>query len=499
VELPVPQLGDGHGDSRLDLVTHVLYEEADDHGLSLDEIDFLASMARTQHERSHWPRFHGTSIGHLLNLLRHSRHTTAVTALRGASPAAAPRIRAKRHSGVPLWSIEQAYDPSVAGEGFAIMGQAWVDSYWLWNAIFDSSTLSGIRSHPDESAPYGLADAWLHSAGVAGSAEYPGNEIARAWLQGPIIGCATDHGDLTTRLLWECASTLDELLPPELEDYDSTLPVQEPILNGTFTEAHQRLAQIKLNETAYGLPARVANDCCSNLSILALLLLIDFALNPPLPMFGAAQESVPWGGFYPPERFLRCAPYGHILSSLTSSWQDDLSDLPNAYDLLSALTGLAYFAPSDATLSRVPSVRRAVDGPYAFHDALVSTSSKLLWLRGDAPAAIVLPHSSRRVARIPGFDQDPPADLPLVQQLGHHEAIALMPFGDPEVAVFLRSAVQTHMVDWMVNGIGGLEIRIPRGYSLEDLEGEALTALACSIEWPEDLLRDCLRAGSAVR
>ncbi len=493
MELPAPVLGHGHGSSCLDVVTQVLYDDVDEHGVAFEDLDLLAAMARSQHELSHWPRFHGASVGHLLNLLRYTRNAMALKALRSVGPSAADGIAVKRRSGVPLWSIEEPFDPSVGGELFAISGQCWVDSYWLWNALFDMSPLQKLRSHANESAPYAVADVWLGSEGFAGSSGYPGNEEARQWLSGPFFASGTDHGLLTTRLLWECASSLDELLPAELEDWDSRLPIQALVLNGGWVAPHERLAHIKLSETAYGTPAKVAADAYGDLSILSLLLLIDFALNPPLPMLGESCGSVAWADFYPPERFRRCVPHGQLLTSFTRDWQDDLPELSTAYELLSRVTGLPYFSPGDMTLETVPAVRRALAGENTFHNSLASTSAKLLWLRGQSPERVLLPHSTRwPVSRIPGFENDPPPDLPIVMQMGPRYTVGTMPLGEDDVTSYLRSAVENHLVDEMVNGVGPMTLRLPTGHLLPDFLDDAIATVAATIEWPEENLRMCL-------
>ncbi len=70
-----------------------------------------------------------------------------------------------------------------------------------------------------------------------------------------------------------------------------------------------------------------------------------------------------------------------------------------------------------------------------------------------------------------------------------------MLFGYAEVDAFLHSAVQSSIEDWISNGVGPLEVRIPVGQSLADLKERALDFVAQAIEWPEASLRACISTG----
>ena len=245
MEIQAPLLGSGCSDSYLDLRSYVLFINDAPADESVAENAFWTS--RYHHELGHWIRFHGSSIGHLLTLLKYARDQSALTGFVELSARQREAVIERRQSGQPVWSFEKVYDPGLAGEPFALQGQFWLDLYYAFMALLDYESLADIPGTPHEAFRLSIADTWLFLDKSANYARYPGHDQARSWLRGSCLPAFTHRGHLSTRLLLECASTIDEILMIGQARKDDHLDTQE-------------YGRLKLEETEYGLPARIAED-----------------------------------------------------------------------------------------------------------------------------------------------------------------------------------------------------------------------------------------------
>lgn len=445
MELRPPILGSGCSGAFLDVRTQILtipgeYEFDDQH----EKYEFW--VAKYIHESGHWVRFHGSTAGIYLTLLRSTRDLTALAAFHRLSETEADRVASWRESGRPVWSFERGYSLEPAGELFGLGGQFWLDLYYAHEVLFEADAVSAIRWHLEDALQMSLADVWLWAGGAPLFAEYPGNEVARSVLIGPF-----GPSPLTTRLLWECASTLDEY------EYarKSTGPVAEEL---------RSMAVETLKHTEYGLPMRLAATIFERpISPNLLYFLIDFATNPPLPFLVRAPETIRWAEFYPPSRFtaacesLRADPR---IESLVD--QADAAGVEEARQRLSARTNLRY--GEDA----FPVVPPPLDSMLAEDDLshlypLLFVSKYLLSVRVSDPFSIMRNDSPVRVFFAPEEKQ-----LPFGTTLGYSLPYQpfVMSFGgrlqknqvisELHVARFMRHILWSCALDELINGNGPL-------------------------------------------
>jgi hypothetical protein len=297
MELPSPQLNSGTSASHLSLRTQIMalagssdYEDAELH-------DHWSG--RHRHEVGHWLRYHGSTVGLYLTLLKLSRDLLAVDYLRSLDPASRAFIGETRRRGDAIWSYHHTA-PSKLGESWDMGEQIWLDAYYAQTALLDFAGVDGLSWNSDEALRFSMADVWTSLGALdplAGSfAEFPGHDAARNWLRGDLVRPVCDGTELTTRLLWECASTLDELR------FGRRSARSEQGQRDIFAMARE-----KLEGTSYGLPVRIAEQMLGQKPSLELLLfLLDFATNPPLPFLSKTSNPalVTWNDFYPPLRFI---------------------------------------------------------------------------------------------------------------------------------------------------------------------------------------------------
>lgn len=251
------------------------------------------------------------------------------------------------------------------------------------------SLLNGMRGWwddqvRDEIMRLSLADTWLHAARGQSTdyLPYPKVEFhARHWLRGPCKDERTPRGQLTTRLLLKCASTIDEMLMRG-EDQSATW------------EEIRRFGHHALMNTEYGLAAHIATDLLGPyLNIPTTLALIDWSLNPPVPMFEITDRTITWREFYPPARFIDACQtladgYPHAALS---------EGLPHEYERFrAALTarGLRY-GHVDVPLRGAYEITfpDASEGLVAFYGPLLQASATLLLRRNTHPDHIAMPRT----------------------------------------------------------------------------------------------------------
>lgn len=246
------------------------------------------------HETSHWVRFHGSSIGILLTLLRASRDALAAYALRNLDPTDLALVEERRSAGVPFFSWHpngSAYRLGTDTTGHSLQ---WLALHHTYSILLGTTPLEWSRDHSEQEQDLismALDLVWEQRAGRGMLPRNPG-DVAGVYGFKPLLG---GEEPITTRLLLECAGMLDEAYQfrgPHPEIMDPSL---------------RRMWQINWGGP-YGEPHRVAERMARRaLSHSEVLTLIDFALNPPLPGFHRGVTAVDWREIYPPYRFIFAA------------------------------------------------------------------------------------------------------------------------------------------------------------------------------------------------
>lgn len=249
--------------------------------------------------------------------------------------------------------------------------------YFAYNAILDSTAISQLEWNAKAAINGALADAWLHASSSGVALDYPGNATARNSINGRPFFVSILGQRLTTRLLLECASSLDELYVMAIEPARSSAP-------GILA-----MVTAALDHTDYGLAFRVAGQVSPVLrkSLSTLLAVIDFALNPPVPGISLMVEGMSWSELYPPTRFMEAIAW--------CDTEHQLPDSPSRADLLGfrghleQKTGLRY-----GTVARPLSVAADLPGALAslehsdVREVNLYIAHRLLHLRDSDPALV---------------------------------------------------------------------------------------------------------------
>jgi hypothetical protein len=273
-----------------------------------------------QHEVAHWVRWQSSSIGLLLSALQRARGLTAYKALCGLDTRTRAQIIYEARNGAPIWTLESGYAPGFAGEDFALSGQFWLDQYIAYQVLLDDSALGRFRC-PEESFSCAIADAWLAFSTFPNIMGHPGNAVAENIFTGRIESVVRFGYRLTTRSLFECASTLDELRPGEKHAED-------------VWRDQVRMINYKLEDEAYGGPWQVANRMCPDGTNAKMVqLAVHIALNPPLPFWDENVKNLSWSDLYPPARFIKVYEY---ISRFPKSLHEvfDKNSLEDAVEIL---------------------------------------------------------------------------------------------------------------------------------------------------------------------
>ncbi|WP_328344559.1 hypothetical protein [Streptomyces violaceus] len=291
------------GGAELNLRSQILFQDPTRTRTS-DLVTAVASWHKTYvHESSHWARYHGSTVGILLTLLRRTRDQLAAYTISRLSRRQAGDLRESRSSGRPFLSFKR-YPQHTGGE-LRYDELDWLNLYYAYYVLLDPEGLTefdattwDLRAAFDNS----LEDAWRQSAGVE---MVERRDDTRVSVTGPLKLVHTPEGPLTTRTLFECAAVIDELF-----QFDGSL----------FRVADPTLREILHEEMSgeYGLPWRLASALAGrNLGGSVVLALIDFALNPVVPGLTTADPSVGWRELYPPYRFAAAA-------KAMADWESDL-------------------------------------------------------------------------------------------------------------------------------------------------------------------------------
>lgn len=264
----------------------------------------VASWHKTYvHESSHWARYHGSTVGVLLSLLRRTRDQLAAYTISQMSRQQTELLHGARSNGLPFLSFKR-YPQYTSGE-LRYNELDWLNLYHAYYVLLDPEGLreSDATSWDTQAAfEHSLEDAWRQSAG-AEMVERP--EDTPVSITGALKLIDTSEGPLSTRTLFECAAVIDELFQFE----------------GAFLRmADPTLRELLLEEMSgeYGLPWRLASALAGReLGGSVVLALIDFALNPVVPGLTSADPSVDWRELYPPYRFAAAA-------KAMADWKSDL-------------------------------------------------------------------------------------------------------------------------------------------------------------------------------
>lgn len=446
MEILAPLLGSGCSDSYLDLRSNVLFINDAPPDKSVAENAFWTS--RYHHELGHWLRFHGSSIGHLLTLLKYARDQSALTGFVELSTLQREAVIERRQSGRPVWSFEKVYDPGLAGESFALQGQFWLDLYYAFMALLDYDSLAGIPGTPHEAFRLSIADAWLFLDKSTNYARYPGHGQARSWLRGACLPALTHRGHLSTRLLLECASTIDEILMIGQAREDHHVDIQE-------------YGRLKLDETEYGMPARITEDYLGPyFTLQTLQAIIDFALNPPLPFMYRSIPPLEWEDFYPPLRFLKILGVmsGCTENIIVADGSDEEHLQFRAFIL--GRSGLVYGENEFEQPGQSFTVNFMRPATGVYYSSLLDASRTLLHLRSSSPHEVASP----QVARVRTFSISEPNGLKnaLRAEIAFHPFVAQLPEGlgiaqgmsQQDAVNYLNGMMLSATLDALVNEVG---------------------------------------------
>ncbi|MCL7369587.1 hypothetical protein [Streptomyces ardesiacus] len=223
--------------------------------------------------------------------MQRAQALTAQHAINGLPGRTRGKIIERMRKGLPLWTVKRAYDPDVAGVDFGVLGQSWLDLHVAHRLIFDIADVT-FRWHADDAVRSALSDAWRAAGSFRGMRPHPGNDVADHVFQGGVRG-EGDDCQITTRSLWESASTLDECR--------TTWEIAPESANQLL-----RMATYKMDEPEYGGPWNLANKMCPGGTTPRMFLVaVHIATNPPLPFLDEQATEIHWDDLYPPIRFVK--------------------------------------------------------------------------------------------------------------------------------------------------------------------------------------------------
>jgi hypothetical protein len=252
--------------------------------------------ARYVHESSHWVRFHGSSIGVLLTLLRRTRDSLAAHTLNGLDSRDIASFSRQRFDGNPMFGYSDTAAEARLGRLLSLNRQLWLDLHSTYQILLEPRDLdeSALNWLTKETIESGLDSVWSQSKPEEMFARRPPREKGVNILGG-ISLVAGAEGLISTRLLLECAAVLDEVTQ----------------WAGNFNR-HADRAVLRMQEKTfrgeYGIPYRFAERTAGcKLEPFAVLAMIDFALNPVVPGLHDGAPEVDWQEIHPPSRFVRAA------------------------------------------------------------------------------------------------------------------------------------------------------------------------------------------------
>ncbi|MFE2972726.1 hypothetical protein ACFXKC_56255 [Streptomyces sp. NPDC059340] len=297
-----PRLRNSSG-AELNLRSQILFQDQTRTRTS-DLVTAVGSWHKTYvHESSHWARYHGSTVGILLSLLRRTRDQLAAYTISHLPRQDVEHLHEDRSSGLPFFSFER-YPKHAQGE-LKYSELDWLNLYFAYYLLLDPEGLTEFDTATWDmraAMEHSLEDVWRQGAGME-MVECP--DDVRVGIDGPLKLVHTSEGPLTTRVLFECAAVLDELFQFE----GAFIRKADPALREFLLEV--------LNGE-YGMPCRLARALAGRtLGGSTVLALIDFALNPVVPGLNSDDPSVDWKELYPPYRFVTAA-------KAMTGWETDL-------------------------------------------------------------------------------------------------------------------------------------------------------------------------------
>ncbi|WP_280303566.1 hypothetical protein [Nocardia abscessus] len=278
----------------------------------------------------------------------------------------------------PLLAWQGGLLRGLYGEDLAARGRDWKFLRYAYDFLIDPSGFKHDGRKIDSAEVLNRA-LWLTWVQLAGSGmrgyDYSGrlDDVIVSGVYPPSI---RDRVRLSTRLLLECASALDEL------------QVSNGYLNQIADSGYFRMIKNALGGE-YGYPIEVAASIagrCLNPNVIQAL--IDFALNPPIPGLTAGVPTVSLEELYPPLRFIGAAQALASFESELEHTHPTADGILNLYDRLTILTGLRY-GSVDVELSSAVDPNDAVNIGSAVSDVVpnfvFSFAAKLLEERRRTP------------------------------------------------------------------------------------------------------------------
>lgn len=461
---PAPMLHDRGCGWYLDLRSHIMFSRDKLEGSDIARGFWKAAYL---HETAHWMRYQSSTIGLLLTLLQRAKAITAMRAISELPRLLRVDLIRRLRSGTPVWSTERGFDPNHLGEDFALMGQSWLDLQVVFTLLFDANGIDGIAWQYDEALGCALSDAWRAAASFPGMLPHPGNAVADHLCRDfPKLSPQTGR-TITTRSLWECASTLDELRT-----------------NGLTADDQSQLAELvryKLDEPEYGAPWAWANgQCVGGTTPDMFQLVVHLAMNPPLPFWDPAVTAMSWEDLYPPARFARLyrtVAENSFLHETVVSSRVPAGLLEEIASLSSVPVGRVPGVP-DFDVSLHPAVAQPTTGG---HNAVVKNALTLSHLLDESPLEAVWPtiesvhvHDGEDWGKwLATMQSRTRFAAPILMSFadGHYSAGLVEPvLSDVDMASFVRGAWGFGVLDELIQGrpsAAAEQLFIPRDLRIE--------------------------------
>ncbi|SFN47989.1 hypothetical protein SAMN04489713_102153 [Actinomadura madurae] len=251
---------------------------------------------RYLHESSHWVRFHGSTFGVLLMLLRRTRDQLASYTINDMTVSDIAKFSRDRANSQPLFDYRENTPNNRLGDTLSRRRQDWLDLHYAYHLFLDQEYISSaVKLWPaTEAVEAALNITWHQSSGLEMLTKPQGSQ-GEVTFSDKVGLVESGEGILSTRLLFECAAVLDELF-------------QEV---GTLNKAADSSLRKMLGHVFdgdYGLPYRFAERIAGReLDPITILSLIDFAINPAIPGLHSRESITSWQEMYPPLRFAEAA------------------------------------------------------------------------------------------------------------------------------------------------------------------------------------------------
>lgn len=197
-------------------------------------------------------------------------------------------------------------DPvTTVSERLQLFRQIWLDLNYMYRVLLDSEQIGGLAWNQQAAISSALTDLVMYSHETFQRSDLI-ESIDLGWSDG-ITGISANGERLTTRLLFECAATIDQIFAIQGFSAGGDL-FAKPLMR-----AGVDLMNVLFSER-YGLPYRIFTGAVnghplhSGQALTTLLVLCDFALNPPLPpavLEPRTLANLTWVSMYPPVRFVR--------------------------------------------------------------------------------------------------------------------------------------------------------------------------------------------------